>query len=397
MHNPPLAELDESSVDNVYIFLSDALRYDELPEEIVQRGLAFKAVAHALATPQCLPTISSGRLPPKHGVLWFDQAMPGELPTFFDITGFETGYSDLFWHRSLQGLLGNPGTADVESAEEPFVVVEHDNGGHAPYPELEIDDAAETFRRVDSRDELLQQYRNSISGSVRRFEDRLRVLERRGVRENTLVIFMADHGELLGEHGGFVGHGLPMAPEVAYVPVVFIHPSLPNGERGEHLLQQVDLYPTIVDVLTGRTPSSDGQTLTAPVEEDRPAYSQGILPPAKFRGTYLDPAYDARSIWTRYGGHVFLENPRLARLVTAGYEATRSGFTAAYNSHRNVIRTLGTTLSHYLRNYHRYGDPTIGKTEARESIETMGTEVWEGEQRELSEETKEQLADLGYV
>lgn len=397
MTGAPLEDLDEEAVKNVYIFLADAVRHDALPDAVARRGLSFKTVAHALATPQCLPTIVSGQLPPKHGVTWFQHTMR-DFPTIFDLDGFQTGYSELLWPgHALQDVLGEPGEAAIESVEEPFVVFEHDNGGHAPYPEVEADNPAEMLREIDSDEKLCSLYEKTVQGSADRFVKRLEILDDRGVLDETLVIYMADHGELLGERGGFFGHGLPLTPEVAYVPMVFLHPSLPEGESGEHLLQQVDLYPTIKQALTGQTGKSDGDVLTDPLEPDRPAYSQGIMqPPAKYRETYIDPGYDARGIWTEDGGHVFVQNPRLVRCVTAAYEAVLSGNTGAYNAHRNVIGTMGRTLSHYLRNNHKYGSPSISKKEAEELLNELSTTVKKSEERDLTEETLDNLADLGY-
>jgi len=113
-------------------------------------------------------------------------------------------------------------------------------------------------------------------------------MEDRGLRNNTLVIFLSDHGELLGEHGGFFGHQLPMTPECVYVLMVFSHPSLPSGESRKHLLQQTDLYPTITNLLTDRDVDLDGDLLTGPIGKNRPACSWTIVqPPRKYTEQYL--------------------------------------------------------------------------------------------------------------
>lgn len=394
----PLEALRTAEVENVYVYIADAVRYDELPEPVSARGLSFKMVAQALATPQCLPSIFSGLLPPKHGVLWFDDAIPSDLSTVFDIEAVATGYSELVWPgEALVETLGHPRDEDVTSIESPFVLVEHDNGGHAPYAGHEGERPRVLYEQLTSREELLGHYRETVAESVSRFEDRLALLEERGLLDETLVVFVADHGELLGEHGGFVGHGLPMAPEVVYVPAVFIHPSLPAGRTGNHLLQQVDIYPTVVDVLTDRSPDVDGTSLTEPVEGERPAFCQGsILPPKRFQETVLDPGYDARGVWTRDGGHVFVRNPRFVRAATAVFEATRSGYTAAFNSHRSTAATLGTTLDHYLRNYHEYGVPGLTRRAAEEFLDGLDLERRESDDRQISDETARQLEDLGY-
>ena len=394
----PLSALDTSAVENVYIFISDALRYDSLPARVADRGITCKTTAHALVTPQSLPTIFSGQLPPRHGVKWFDHAVDDNLTTIFDAEYATTGYAELVWHGdALRETLGDPPEFDLTTVPSPFVVCEHDNGGHAPYAGHEDERPRETIGRVTSREELVTLYRRTVAESVDRFLNRLDILRERGVLDETLVVFTADHGELLGEYGGFAGHGLPMTPEVVYVPTVFSHPSLPTGETSDTLVHHVDLYPTVTEAMTGSVPACDGTSLRSAVDTDRPSFAQGSLhPPRRFSGTVLDPAYDSVGVWTADGGHVFVENPRAVRAVTALYEATSSGYTAALNSHRPRLRVLATMLNHYLRNYHEYGMPALDREAARQWLDALDTSGSESKDRELSEETKSHLEQLGY-
>ena len=130
MPTQPLSALETDDVENVYISLADALRYDSVPEGVAERGLRFRTVALALATPQCLPTIVSGRLPPKHGVTWFQQTIRKEVDTIFAIPSLNVTYSELEWPGSaLHRVLGGPDDMALRSIEEPFIVLEHDNGG----------------------------------------------------------------------------------------------------------------------------------------------------------------------------------------------------------------------------------------------------------------------------
>ena len=62
----------------------------------------------------------------------------------------------------------------------------------------------------------------------------LKGLSERGLRRNTLVILLADHGEEFYEHGGF-GHGHTLFDEVIRVPLVLSLPGrLPGGVRIEN-------------------------------------------------------------------------------------------------------------------------------------------------------------------
>lgn len=396
MADAALKGLNNDNVHNIYLFLADTIRYDMLPQEIKELGISFKTVAHALSTPQIVPTILSGLLPHEHGMEWFYHTMDEEIETMMDLEGINTGYL-AEWSPAIPDIFGNFNKFDLTSISEPFVAIEHDRGGHSPYPHTNIDNSPELLRQIDSKKELVNHYRESLEECRKRFEKSINILKDRGILENTLIIFTADHGELLDERGGFFGHGLPMTPEVVYVPTVFIHPSLPTGITKEHLIQQIDYYPTICNLLTGERHSTNGADLTNNIDKNRPAYSWGHVPaPSKLRNTYFDPVYESEGIWMKEGGHVFAKNPKLVRIGTAIYQATMSGNTGAYNSHKNTINNISNMLKHHLQDYCKYGSIKISKEEALEYLRNVDAISKHNQEHELSQETKEQLADLGY-
>jgi arylsulfatase A-like enzyme len=74
----------------------------------------------------------------------------------------------------------------------------------------------------------------------------LESLERSGQRENTLVIFMSDHGEMLGDHGLLL-KGCRFYEGLVHVPLIFSWPEkLPQGERRDALVELTDLAPTLL-------------------------------------------------------------------------------------------------------------------------------------------------------
>ncbi|WP_049925906.1 sulfatase-like hydrolase/transferase [Halopiger goleimassiliensis] len=396
--NVPLRGLETNAIENVYVFVADSVRYDELPDRVADRGRSFKMAASALCTPQAMSSIATGRYAPRHGVTWFNDSLNASMPTVFDLE-IASGYNEVVWDgRAVGDVLGEPGSVDLETVEEPFVLFEHDNGGHSPYVGYEDRSTAEMFAELSDCEELRDLYRRTVEASTDRFEERLRLLEERGLRENTLVIYLADHGELLGEHGGFVGHGLPSAPEVAYVPAVFVHPSLGN-DHGETFLQHVDLFPTIRSLVGGTADrvETDGKSLLSPIEPDRPAYTQGIMRPNEsYRDTFMDPNYDAPSVWTADGGYVFNETSTLVLPLTATYDALFSGYTGSFAGGPSTPKRLLNAYRHYLAGERTYGEPSISKADARGMAERISSITVETETRSLDEETKAHLEQLGY-
>ena len=72
-------------------------------------------------------------------------------------------------------------------------------------------------------------------------------LEHSGQRENTLVIFMSDHGEMLGDHG-LVLKGCRFYDGLVRVPLIFSWPGrIPEGVVSDGLVELIDIAPTLLD------------------------------------------------------------------------------------------------------------------------------------------------------
>lgn len=74
----------------------------------------------------------------------------------------------------------------------------------------------------------------------------LDALERRGMMENTVIIFSSDHGEMLGDHGLYT----KSAPYEAAmrVPLIISGPGLPKGAVSDAIVELIDINPTICEV-----------------------------------------------------------------------------------------------------------------------------------------------------
>lgn len=68
-----------------------------------------------------------------------------------------------------------------------------------------------------------------------------------GQRDNTIVIFMSDHGEMLGDHGLYF-KGPHFYDEAIRVPLIVSYPPLfQSGQQVDSLTELVDLVPTLLE------------------------------------------------------------------------------------------------------------------------------------------------------
>ena len=73
-------------------------------------------------------------------------------------------------------------------------------------------------------------------------------IEGLGLRERTLVVVTADHGEAMGEHDEQT-HVYFVYDSTIHVPLLFWGATVPRGLKVESLVRTVDVAPTILDIL----------------------------------------------------------------------------------------------------------------------------------------------------
>ena len=90
-------------------------------------------------------------------------------------------------------------------------------------------------------------------------------LDALGVRDSTVLVITADHGEEFQEHGR-LAHGSQLYEETLHVPLVLAGPGISPGRRAE-LVQGIDLFPTITALLgVAPPPTLPGRSLLAASE-----------------------------------------------------------------------------------------------------------------------------------
>lgn len=82
-----------------------------------------------------------------------------------------------------------------------------------------------------------------------------------GQLENTLVIFMSDHGEMLGDHGIYL-KGAHFYEPAVHVPLILSQPGTIQPCRISDLVELTDLAPTLIDAAAlSRSPQMQGKSL----------------------------------------------------------------------------------------------------------------------------------------
>jgi arylsulfatase A-like enzyme len=113
---------------------------------------------------------------------------------------------------------------------------------------------------ISERDKtrIIALYDSDVSYNDQQLGELLKHLAADGHADDTMVIYTADHGEELWDHGK-IGHGQSLHEELVHVPLVIHYPPLfPPGKVVHEGVEIVDLLPTIDDVL-GVKPPADAQ------------------------------------------------------------------------------------------------------------------------------------------
>jgi arylsulfatase A-like enzyme len=85
--------------------------------------------------------------------------------------------------------------------------------------------------------------------------DLLEDLDRRGILEDTIVVFTADHGEQLGEHQQF-GHRSGVYQSLLHVPLVIAYPRKLQPRRVAEPVSNLEIFSTVLE-LAGLEPPDD--------------------------------------------------------------------------------------------------------------------------------------------
>jgi arylsulfatase A-like enzyme len=138
---------------------------------------------------------------------------------------------------------------------------------------------------IDRRDRehVIALYDGEIAFADSMIGELLGGLEERGLREETNIILLSDHGEEFFEHGG-VGHGHTLHNEVISVALIMAGPGVrAQNRRVAEQVRLADVTPTVLDLVGLESdPGFEGISLVPLIENGvAPAGGDGMLFPSR--------------------------------------------------------------------------------------------------------------------
>jgi arylsulfatase A-like enzyme len=311
---------------NLIVYVSDALRTDHVGcygarfirtptiDELAASGVRFdQAITAAPWTCPSMTSMVTGRYPHHHGHLHWDADLAGVGETLFTLAAahgyrtasfvFDEGY--LFRGFPHANVLGTSERLDGaiawlrEHRDEPFLLFVHSWATHMPYGVLHAERrdwrAAKqeviTGIQSDSAsalEALRESYRRAVEHqSEVLLASLLEELAGLGLRDQTALAFLSDHGESWGERfaekgdveGVYHMHGAALHDEIVQVPLILSAPGRLQPGVVLSQVRTVDLAPTLLELAGIATGEVDGESLLSLVAggeaADRPAVIAG--------------------------------------------------------------------------------------------------------------------------
>ena len=130
--------------------------------------------------------------------------------------------------------------------------------------------------KVDERDKtrVIALYDSDVSYNDQQFGELVKLLN----AEDTMIVFTADHGEELWDHGR-IGHGQSLREELVHVPMLISYaPLFPPGKTVNEGVEIIDIMPTIVDAVGGKIPAdAQGESLIALAQGEGAGYPRPAI------------------------------------------------------------------------------------------------------------------------
>ncbi len=227
---------------------------------------------------------------------------------FRDIMTNDSGKSDYFWYREDAPVELRQTAWMAEEAEkfireraesdEPWLLSVNCFDPHPPYdapthliekylarniPDPIFNESDYTLgeqlalayhqsKGVNAPDDVMRRNKASYYGTCEIVDTHygriIDVIDELGLRDDTVIIFSSDHGEMLGDHG-LTHKGCRFYDGAVRVPLIFSCPArFASGKVVKGITEYTDIAPTIAELCGIEFPDTHGHSLCAALSED---------------------------------------------------------------------------------------------------------------------------------
>jgi arylsulfatase len=160
---------------------------------------------------------------------------------------------------------------DTEYRGDLFLPAGVDHSGHQAIPKYQV------FYDERRSSEYERRYDSEIAFFDHQLGRLLDGLDDRGLRQTTLIVLTADHGEAMGEDDFYFGHGHSVGLDQVRVPLIISGPGVPVGREVSTPVSNVMVAASILDALG----------LEAPEGVDRSSFLEVL----RHRGEQREPVF----------------------------------------------------------------------------------------------------------
>lgn len=155
---------------------------------------------------------------------------------------------------------------DIEIKDKPIFIFSNLLEVHEPYNTEKNTiynpiDLIEGLNNFDTIEKWQEGYKNQVNYINKQLSNIIKILIDKNLFDNTLFIITSDHGQLLGEHGNKLSHGVHLYDELLRVPLFIKYPSCLNIKKYENISDRYislsKIFSFILNIINEKVDSDD--------------------------------------------------------------------------------------------------------------------------------------------
>jgi len=170
---------------------------------------------------------------------------------------------------------------DPRTAPEPYASMYHPNELKLPHNystafpfdngDMDVRDEhlASKPRNEDEIRRHIADYYGMITHMDAQIARVIDTLKAKGIYDNTLIVYTADHGISIGQHGLMGKQN--MFQHSIHIPLIIKGPGLPSGQQVRALTSNIDIFPTVAELCGVPLPATDGSSMLPLLQNGAPS------------------------------------------------------------------------------------------------------------------------------